>query len=100
MRTLRHLIVLIALVALAEGCAKNSAPQHQPQASDSLYTAEAAMRIYGLNPERALTLIDSALIVGNIDDDVAKLLRAKVYSQSLVELRMELLVFSSMYSSK
>ena len=89
MRTFRHLIILVALVALAAGCAKSRAPQHQPQASDSLYTAEAAMRVYGLNPERALILIDSAIIVGNIDDDVAKLLRAKVYSQSLVELRMD-----------
>ena len=89
MRTFRHLVILVALVALAAGCAKSRAPQHQPQASDSLYTAEAAMRVYGLNPERALILIDSAIIVGNIDDDVAKLLRAKVYSQSLVELRMD-----------
>lgn len=89
MRSFRHLVLLIALVALTVGCEKNRAPQYQPQASDTLYTAEAAMRVYAYEPERALTFIDSALIVGNIDEDVAKLLRAKVYSQSLVEQRMD-----------
>ena len=89
MRTLRHLIIIVALLALAAGCAKNRAPQHQPQPGDTLYTAEAAMRLYAYEPKRALTFIDSALIVGNIDEDVAKLLRAKVYSQSLVERCMD-----------
>lgn len=89
MRRLLHLILIFALMVLAARCAKSRAPQHQPQASDTLYTAEAAMRVYAYEPERALTFIDSALIVGNIDEDVAKLLRAKVYSQSLVEQRMD-----------
>lgn len=43
------------------------------------------MRVYDYEPERALTIIDSALIVGNVEEEEAQLLRAKVYSQSLVE---------------
>ena len=87
---LRYIVCVCALAVLAfTGCTGKGVAQHEPQSGDTLYTAEAAMRIYSYEPDRALTLIDSALIVGNIDDDVAKLLRAKVYSQSLLEQRMD-----------
>lgn len=56
--------------------------RHTPQASDSLYTAQSAMLTYGTDPERALVLIDSALIVGNVDAFQADYLRAKVYAHS------------------
>ena len=47
------------------------------------------MMTYGTDPERALTIIDSALIVGNIDDYLADYLRAKVYAHSPDEPRMK-----------
>ena len=48
--------------------------------SDSLYMARAAMKVYGMEPERALTIIDSALITGNVSPFQADFLRAKVYA--------------------
>ena len=42
------------------------------------------MLVYGSNPDRALTIIDSALIVGNVDAFEADYLRAKVYAHSPV----------------
>lgn len=63
--------------------------QHEPQPSDTLYTAEAAMEIYDQDPHRALVIIDSALLVDNIDDDLATMLKAKVYSQSNEEQRLD-----------
>lgn len=81
----KNLLYLLLLAVSAVGCTGKGGTQREPQPSDTLYTAEEAMAVYGYEPERALTIIDSALIVGNIDEDVAKLLRAKVYSQSLVE---------------
>jgi len=45
------------------------------------------MLVYGSDPHRALTLIDSALIVGNINDFTASFLRAKVYANTLVDGR-------------
>ncbi len=56
-----------------------------PQASE--YTAQAAMMIYGTDPDRALTMIDSARIVGNIDEYFADFLRAKVYANSIEDPR-------------
>ena len=62
------------------GCTGNGGSKHVPQASDTLYTEKAAMDVYAKEPERALDIIDSALIVGNVKDDKASFLRAKVYS--------------------
>lgn len=69
------LIVLLLCVFLAQA-------QHVPQPSDTLYTARAAMMVYGTDPARALQIIDSALIVGNVDPFEADFLRAKVYANS------------------
>ena len=47
------------------------------------------MMVYGTEPERALTIIDSALIVGNIDAYTADFLRAKVYAHSVADPRLD-----------
>lgn len=77
-----HLLLCASLVLW--GCSRNGnrPSEHIPQASDTLYTARAAMLTYGTDPERALTIIDSALIVGNVDAYEADFLRAKVYAHS------------------
>ena len=89
MKKLFILVESIVLAILLGSCTGNGNNQHEPQPSDTLYTPEAAMQIYDYEPERALVIIDSALIVGNIDKDVAQLLRAKVYSQSLAEVQLD-----------
>ena len=61
--------------------------QHVPQPSDTLYTARAAMLVYGTDPARALQIIDSALIVGNVDPFEADYCRAKIYAHSQVDPR-------------
>ena len=47
------------------------------------------MLVYGTDPARALTLIDSALIVGNVDAFTADYLRAKVYAHSPIDPRYD-----------
>ena len=76
--------ILFSAILVLGGCAKDGKrpSKHIPQASDTLYTARAAMLTYGTDPERALTIIDSALIVGNVDAYTADFLRAKVYAHS------------------
>ena len=63
--------------------------RHVPQASDTLYTEKAAMDVYGTQPERALVMIDSAEIVGNLTGDRASLLRAKVFCLTCGEERLD-----------
>lgn len=77
-------IIYVALMFLFPGCDNRSrSVQRQPQPSDTIYAENAVMRIYGSDPGRALTLIDSAVIVGNIKPFVADILRATVYSRSV-----------------
>ena len=71
------------------GCTGSTVLMREPQPSDSLYTAEAAMKIYDYNPERALIIIDSAEIVGNVTHDRALFLRAKVFTMSLELMHLD-----------
>ena len=56
---------------------------------DTLYTEKAAMETYATNPERALLIIDSAEIVGNLTDIRADLLRAVVYSRTYEDIQLD-----------
>ena len=59
------------------------------QKSDTLYTEKAAMETYATNPDRALLIIDSAEIVGNLTDIRADLLRAVVYSRTYEDIQLD-----------
>lgn len=85
-RSLFYLILALLIV----GCANNNnnVPK-EPLLGDTIYTADAALAIYDSDPERALTILDSAVIVGNLDADLAMMLRAKVLSRSTTDLHFE-----------
>ena len=59
------------------------------QTSDTLYTEKAAMETYANNPDRALLIIDSAEIMGNLTDIRADLLRAVVYSRTYEDIQLD-----------
>ena len=75
-----YISCLTIVVLLLAGCTGNGGTKHVPQASDSLYTEKRAMDIYDREPERALRIIDSAEVVGNMSEFRAELLRARVYA--------------------
>ena len=89
--TLRRYLLLYITIAtiLMVGCTGNGGTKHVPQASDTLYTEKAAMDVYGTQPERALEIIDSAEIVGNLTEERASLLRAKVFCLTGGEERLD-----------
>lgn len=77
-------IFLAGLLSIATGCTGNvEATAYTPREADSLYTARTAMKIYGTEPERALTIVDSALIVGNVSSFKADFLRAMIYANTV-----------------
>ena len=92
---LRMSLMKMALVgwgfmAVLTGCSHGSqGDANQMQASDTVYTKEAAMAVYDKNPDRALLIIDSAVIVGNIEEDYASMLRAYIYSHTLAGPRQD-----------
>ncbi|MBR4809920.1 MAG: AraC family transcriptional regulator [Bacteroidales bacterium] len=87
----RFFVWIICTILVLGGCEKGvkRTYEHEPQALDTLYTARAAMLTYGRDPDRALVIIDSALIVGNIDAYEADYLRAKVYAHSPDDPRLD-----------
>ena len=62
------------------------------QPGDTLYTAEKALMVYDYQPERALRILDSAVIVGNVSDWWAEKHRARIYSQTRAGRRLDSLM--------
>ena len=74
----------ILFVIMAMACSQHSRPEsHIFRDTDSLYTGQVAMLTYQKDPERALVIIDSAQVVGNVDAFTADFLRATVYGRSV-----------------
>lgn len=63
-----------------------------PKSLRTLYTQQAAMSIYGYQPLRALQILDSAVIVGNLSEFRAEMLRSKIYSSSLMHEQLDSLL--------
>ena len=90
MQKVTNFILYVILALFAVSCVNtDSDVKYEPQPGDTIYTENAAMAIYGDNPERAVTILDSAVIVGNLDADLAQMLRAKVLSRSTAELHFD-----------
>lgn len=93
-RFILTILVAVAVLIIA-GCTekgKDTGNNREPQASDTLYTWRAAMKVYGYQPERALQIIDSAVIVGNMSEVWADANRARVYSMTQVNEQMDSLL--------
>lgn len=88
MRRLLYLL-LISVVVIMTSCTGGRTMKREPHLSDTLYTAKAAMKIYDYNPTRALLIIDSAEIVGNLSHDHASYYRAKVFTMSLEGMHLD-----------
>ena len=86
-------LLLFAVMALT-GCTdrnpQTSMKSMQPQ--DTIYTQKAAMRLYDYDPLRALHIIDSAVIVGNLSDWLADKNKARIYSQTRLRERLDSLM--------
>ena len=75
-QTLHLIILYIVCVALTACSGHDATGQHDGHATDTVYTEARAMSIHMTEPERALTLIDSAVIVGNISKQRGQYLKA------------------------
>ena len=82
-------LVLLSAVGCKHTSAPDDIPAVFPEGADTVYTQKAAMDAMAYDGERALTIIDSARLVGNLSDFWADLLRMKVYSQSLEGQRLD-----------
>lgn len=74
-----HYLLCLAVVLTLVGCTgavDNNTPGH----TDTLYTAKAVQETNYQNPKRALEIIDTAEMLGNMTHQQADIVRARIYS--------------------
>ena len=89
MRQVVHLIYICAVLLMLAGCGDSKSVRQLPHLGNTPYQQDTILVTYATNPERALTLLDSALLLGNISDYRGQVIRARIYSKSLVEQRQD-----------
>ena len=71
------------------GCDSGKTVRQIPHLGDTPYQQDSILMTYATNPERALTLLDSALLLGNISEYRGQFIRARIFSKSLEELQLD-----------
>lgn len=84
-----HLVFIYAALLTLVGCGDGKPMRQLPHLGDTPYQQDTILVTYATNPERALTLLDSASLLGNISEYRAQCIRARIYSKSLVEQRQD-----------
>lgn len=95
MKKLLHILIFalaVVTTSCTSGVSDNGERNSVVQPADTIHTMRVAMGIYGYQPERALQIIDSALIVGNIDEVQAEQCRARIYGMTLMHEKMDSLL--------
>ena len=82
-------VLLLVLILVFASCGRNNSARHIPNLGDIPYQADSVLVTYGYHPDRALVMLDSALLLGNINEYRAKFIRAKIYSKSLLKQRQD-----------
>ena len=82
-------IIIIGIVAILYSCGDGKSVRQLPNLGNTPYQQDTILVTYATNPERALALLDSALLLGNVSDYRAQFIRAKIFSKSLAEQRLD-----------
>ena len=82
-------VLLLVLILVFASCGRNNSARHIPNLGDTPYQVDSVLVAYGYHPNRALVMLDSALLLGNINEYRAKFIRAKIYSKSLLKQRQD-----------
>ena len=81
-----YIILYVLSAAFFVGCTNGADRKGR---TDTLYTTDAAMEVFDQDPERAMAIVDSGVAVGNIEDELATMFKAKFYSQSNKEQNLD-----------
>ena len=89
MRKVYHLFVILSVLLTCVGCKDKASIKRISHLGDTPYQQDSILVVYATNPKRALRLLDSALLLGNISDYRGQFIRAKIYSKSLMEQQQD-----------
>ena len=79
------LFLLCVALFVFGSCGGDRSVKLLPHLDDTPYQQDSILVTYAVNPDWALTLLDSALLLGNVSDYRGQFIRARIYSMSLVE---------------
>ena len=85
----RLFVIPISIVLILAGCNGGERVRQITNLGDTPYQMDSILVTYATDPERALTLLDSALLLSNISKYRGQYIRAKIYGKSLEELRLD-----------
>ena len=88
MRNVLQVLLFVSILVFAS-CGRNNTARHILNLGDTPYQEDSVLVAYGYHPNRALILLDSALLLGNINDYRGLFIRAKIYSKSLLKQRQD-----------
>lgn len=88
MRNVLQVLLLVFILVFAS-CGRNNSARHIPNLGDTPYQEDSVLVAYGNHPDRALVMLDSALLLGNVNEYRAQFIRAKIFSKSLFRQRQD-----------
>ena len=88
MRNVLQVLLFVSILVFAS-CGRNNSARHILNLGDTPYQEDSVLVAYGYHPDRAIVMLDSALLLGNINEYRAKFIRAKIYSKSLLKQRQD-----------
>ncbi len=62
-----QVLLLVCTLAFVS-CGSNNSARHIPNLGDTPYQEDSVLVAYGYHPDRALVMLDSALLLGNINE--------------------------------
>ena len=89
MKQIVHLIIICVALLVFGSCGDGKSVRQLPHLGNTPYQQDSILMAYAVNPDRALTLLDSALRLGNVSDYRSQFIRVRIYSMSLVELHLD-----------
>ncbi len=83
-------LFIIVFVLVAAGChGDKKAVRHLSNLGNTPYQEDTILVTYGTDPDRALMLLDSAVLLGNVNDYHAQMCRAIIFSKALVKKNLD-----------
>lgn len=86
---MKYAIYVLMLVLAFTSCGGGNSTRHIRNLGNTPYQEDSILVTYANQPERALVMLDSALLLGHISDYRSQFIRAKIYGRSLKQNQLD-----------
>ena len=86
---MKYAVYVLMLVLAFTSCGGGNSTRHIRNLGNTPYQEDSILVTYANQPERALVMLDSALLLGHISDYRSQFIRAKIYGRSLKQNQLD-----------